>query len=264
MTKVYLAFFIYFFSISSFSQTGWIISERTGGEDFNEIVENTVFIQENKIKSTDRDHSLIIDLNNWELILLDHANAGYWTGTPSMYTEYVKKFTLDHLKEEIAKANDYDKPYLEALYEDLAMDMSMGNDVISFFGELPVEVFMTDEQERIMGYHVNHYIIYHDRRKVEEVWLTRDINPVDVYNYSKFQKFNDEMSWGHIFIDYRSSEKYIHLMNQGLPLKTVEISESGEIITIEVVNFKRTSVDENIFKIPPHYNPMEFPKSWLF
>ncbi len=263
MSKLILVLLISLLSITSYPQSGWIISEQIRGEDVDDVAETTLFIQDNKIRSSDKDHSLIVDLVEWQLTILEHKSKGYWKGTPSLYLEYVKRFTLDLIKEEMAGANDHDMPYLEALYEDLIMDIRMGSDVVSFIGELSVEVIMTNELDRILEYPVNHFIVYLDGRRVEEVWLSRDIKFRDIYDYAKFREFKDEMSWGYLFQDYRSSEKYIHLLNQGLPMKTVEFDEVAEISITRVIAVENTVIDEVVFKIPLHYRQMESPPETL-
>ncbi len=241
------------------SQTGWVISEVTSGAGTNDGIESVLYIKENKIKSVEKQQAFIIDLSRWQLTILDKHNKGYWKGTPGEYLDSVREFALGYLGEEIKRADENDRPYLEAMYQDLMLDISLGNEVISFIGELPVEIIMTDEYDRILGYPVNRFIVYADGIRVEEIWLTRETDLGDTYDYAKFRAFTDEMSWGSIFQDYRSSETYIHLQKQGLPLKTIGINENGTNSITHVVSIEKTDIPDSFFQVPPDYQPMEFP-----
>jgi hypothetical protein len=98
---------------------------------------------------------------------------------------------------------------------------------------------------------------------VEELWLTPRIKPGDVYDYEKFRAFSDEMTWGQIFQDYRSSEQYIHLLKQGLPLKTFEFDMEGLVSVTEAIRIENTDIPRNTFQIPPGYKPVTLRESGL-
>jgi hypothetical protein len=254
-----LFLFFYLMSPLLYSQAGWVITEMTTGEGTDDGIESILYIKDNKIKSVEQQQAFIIDLSRWQLTILDRHNEGYWKGTPGEYLGFVREFALGYLKEELNRADENDRPYLEAIYQDLMLDINLGNDVISFIGDLPVEIIMTDEYDRILGYNVNRFNVYADGIRVEEIWLTRDITLEGSYDYAKFRAFTDEMSWGNIFQDYRSSETYIHLQKQGLPLKTISRNENGTNSITHVVSIEKTDIPDSFFQVPPDYQPMDFP-----
>jgi hypothetical protein len=244
-----------------YSQAGWIITEQTGETTDGKGLESTLYFKDNKIRSAEINQTLIIDLNAWQLTFLYPENQGYWSGTPLEYISSFNEYALKFLEQEIQRADNDDRPYLEAIYEDLKMDIqSAGSDIISFIGELPVEVIMTNESGRILGYPVNRFLIYVDGILVEELWLTREISLKGVYDYHKFRKFTDEMSWGRIFQDYRSSEQYIHLLGQGLPLKTIEWPGNGKSLVTTVISIQKAEIPDSLFRIPPDFKPVSLPE----
>ncbi len=252
-----LLLFIFFINLINPSiQAGWIIVERTSGEGFEDAPESTLYIQNNMIKSVDHDHIMIIDLEKQLLTFINPSINGYWSGPPSGYLSYAKNVMIDYLKAEIVKADEFDKPYLQTMLEDLKFDMAQGNDVVSFIGELPLELIMTDEIDRILGYRANQYLVFLDGERIEEIWFTRDISLENEYDYGDFRSFVDKMSWGGMFQDYRSTERYIHLMKTGIPLRTIETLQDGSVIVTEVVSIEQQHIHENSFRPPSHYKPI--------
>lgn len=115
---------------------------------------------------------------------------------------------------------------------------------------------MTDEIDRILGYRANRYLVFVDDKRIEEIWFTRDISLENEYNYGDFRSFVDKMSWGSMFQDHRSTERYVHLMKTGIPLRTVETLQDGSVIVTEVVSIGQQHIPEDDFRPPFHYKPM--------
>ncbi len=256
MTRIiFLAAFI--FTAPLLSRSGWVIVEHTRHAGTDEIFESTLLIQENKVKSIDNELVLIFDLDRWLLTYVSPLKKGYWTGTPREYLEFLKKFTLKMLEEEIETATRYERPALQALYDDLKMDLELGDDAVEFIGELPVEIIMTELTDMVAGYRANRYLVYSDGTRVEELWLTPDIDLGREYDYGEFRAFIDEMSWGGMFADYRSSGEYIHLMRSGMPMRTVEEDQFGSLIVTEVVKVENRQIPPSEFDPPKGFSLME-------
>jgi hypothetical protein len=247
----------------SLARPGWVITERISGPGFEVSQENTIYIKDNRIKSIEGEHHFIFDLNNWQLTLILPSLEGYWRGTPSEFLEQSAEIALEYLKQELLRADDSDRPYLESLYEDLKMEIGQGSAGVSFIGQLPVEIVMTGRQDVILGYPVNQYVVYSDGIRVEELWLTPGIRLGDVYEYGKFRAFSDEMTWGQIFQDYRSSEQYIHLLKQGLPLRTLEFDIEGLVSVTEAIRIENTDIPASTFQVPAGYKPVTLKESGL-
>ncbi|MGF1586898.1 MAG: DUF4412 domain-containing protein [Bacteroidales bacterium] len=252
-TTAYI-FFILFAVIEI--NAGWVIIEVTTINDSDNIVENTLYIQNNTIKSVDIDHEIIFDLNNWQLTVINNELGGYWMGTPVKYLGFMKESALSYLEEQMKSAGPDEKEMLKVLYDDLKLDMSLDSDVVSFTGELPVEIIMTDNQDRILGYRVNQYRVYVDGLMAEEIWLTRDVKLDDEYDYEKFRAFMDEMSWSGLFQNYRSADSYVHLMKTGMPLRTLEETEGGAVSITEVKSIERKDIAASEFLPPSHFRLM--------
>jgi hypothetical protein len=257
--SVYLipAFIFFFPGTVTLAQPGWVITERISGPGIGDNQESILYIRDNRIKSVEGDHHFIFDLDRWQLTLLAPSMKGFWRGTPAQFMEQSAAIAIEYIRAEILLANENDKAYLEALYEDLKMEINRGNAGVSFIGELPVEIVMTGERDFMLGYPVNQYIVYVDGYRVEELWLTPGIKLGDQYEFEKFRAFSDEMSWGQIFQNYRSSQQYIHLLKQGIPLKTLELGQEGVISITEATAVEYTDIPEIIFGIPSGYKPVD-------
>jgi hypothetical protein len=129
--------------LNSLARPGWVITELISEPGIDHGQENTLYIQDNRIKSVEGEHQFIFDLNSWQLTLILPSLKGYWNGSPSEFMEQSAEIALEYLKEEIMLANDNDRPYLESLYEDLKMEVGQGTAGVSFIGQLPVEIVMT-------------------------------------------------------------------------------------------------------------------------
>lgn len=241
----------------------WIITERISGPGFEDPQENTIYIKDNRIKSVEGEYQFIFDLTGWQLTLIIPEIQGYWRGTPSEFLGQSAEIALEYLREEILKADENEKPYLQALYDDIKMETGQGNAGVSFIGQLPVDIVMTGRQDEILGYQVNQYVVYSDGLRVEELWLAPGISLGDAYDYGKFRAFSDEMTWGQIFQDYRSSDQYVHLLKQGLPLKTIEFDMEGPVSTTEAISVKNTDIAADTFQVPPGYKPVSLRESGL-
>lgn len=234
---------------------GWIIVERTTSGN-SEIAETTLYINKNVIKTEEGNINLIFDLNHSIFTVINQSLKGYWSGTPDEYLDFLKEYTIEYLEEQIRQASDAEKEELIVVYEDLKLDLLQEEDAVSFIGELPVDIVMTDNTEKILGYRANQFIVYVDGTKVEEVWLTSELKLADDYDYEAFRKFVDKMSWGSMFENYRSTENYIHLMKTGVPLRTLEDSEDGTVYITEVVNMEQSEIPVTEFRPPLNFKPM--------
>jgi hypothetical protein len=255
MLKPIAAIFILLLTVIEAS-AGWVIVEVTTNGNADNSIENTLYIQNNIIKSADLDHEIIFDLNNWQLTVINLALGGYWRGTPVRYLEFMKETTLSYLEERMMSADPDEIEILKVLYDDLKMEISHDGDVVSFVGELPVEIIMTDNQDRLLGYRVNQFRVYVDGLMAEEIWLTRDIKLGDEYDYEKFRVFMDEMSLGGLLQDYRSADSYVHLMKTGLPLRTLEETDDGTVSITEVISIERKDIASTVFLPPSTFRQM--------
>jgi hypothetical protein len=235
---------------------GWVIVEITTHGDADNRIENTLYIQNNIIKSVDNDHEIIFDLNNWQLTIINQSLEGYWRGAPAKYLEFMKTSTINYLEEMMVNADPDEKEILKVLYDDLLLDMGQNGDVVSFVGELPVEIVMTDNQDRLLGYRANQFRVYVDGLMAEEIWLTREIKIDDEYDYQKFRVFIDEMSLGGLFQDYRSADSYVHLMKTGLPLRTLEETDDGTVSITEVISIEKKDIASTLFLPPSAFRRM--------
>jgi len=254
MLKVLIVFFFLFLTLCE-SHAGWIIVERTTS-GISEITENTLYISKNVIKTEERNFNLIFDLNHSTFTVMNRNLEGYWSGTPDEYLDFVKEYTIKYLEEQIKLADEVEKEELMIIYEDLKLDLLKDEDAVSFIGELPVDIMMTDNIERILGYRANQFIVYVDGTKVEEVWLTSELKLTDEYDYEEFREFVDKMSWGSMFEDYRSSTNYIHLMKTGIPLRTVEENADGTVYVTEVTSIEQNEIPVTEFRPPLNFKPM--------
>jgi hypothetical protein len=108
---------------------------------------------------------------------------------------------------------------------------------------------MTSEQRTILGYVAKKYRLFVDGLLKEEIWLSSGIPVSKEVNLEKFRLFLNEISFGNMETDHRSSREYLHLVNSGYPLVSKEFTMEGEILT-EVVKVERKQLTAHEFHVP--------------
>jgi hypothetical protein len=245
MKKIVLPAFFFLIVVAPL-HAGWVITEKVRYPD-NTFYESTIYFQNNLIKTVDGDNMTIFDLNRRELTFLNLKTKTFWQGSAERYKREIKQITIDRISEELEEIPETQRKHYRELYENLIRDMD--NPAPAFYTDVATRVEMTSEQRTILGYVARKYRLFVDGLLKEEIWLSSGIPVSKEVNLEKFRLFLNEISFGNMETDHRSSREYLHLVNSGYPLVSKEFTMEGEILT-EVVKVERKQLTAHEFHVP--------------
>lgn len=225
---------------------GWIITEKTAYPD-KTVYETLIYFQNNLVKLVDGENVTIFDLNRRELTFLNLQTKTYWKGRVEAYKREVKEISIERIREELEKIPENQREHYRELYENLLRDMD--NPAPAFYSDVATRVEMTAEQRSILGYKTRKYQVYSHGILAEEIWLSSGIKISTEVDLEKFPLFLNEISFGNMEADHRSSREYLHLLNSGYPLISKELTGEGEILT-EVTKVERKQLPSDEFNVP--------------
>ena len=239
---------------------GWVITEKTTYPD-NTVYETIIYFQNNLVKTVDGENVTIFDLNRRELTFLNLQTKTYWKGRVEEYKREVKEITTERIREELDEIPEEQRVQYRELYENLLRDMD--NPAPSFYADVATRVEMTAEQKSILGYNTREYKLYSQGIFTEEIWLSSGIKISTEVNLERFRLFLNEISFGNMETDHRSSREYLHLVNSGYPLLSKELTGEGEIL-IEVTKVERKQLPVYEFQVPGGFEKADLSEFEIF
>ncbi len=248
--RILLAFIFVLGLNSPALKAGWIITEVIHDTDSNSAVRNTMYFQDNLIKCVEESHTVIFDLNNREITFINPELKVYWKGSLDQYVRKVKEMALEHFEKELAKASPEERPYYEAIYENLKIELEQDSNAVVFHPDVNIEIVMTDESESLLGYVARKYEIFENGFLREELWLTKEIRLSKDFDAEKFRSFINQMAWGVMSTDHQAAHEYIHLMQTGLVLRSVEYLDNGLFYRSEVLDVVQKEIPHDMFSPP--------------
>jgi hypothetical protein len=245
MKKIVLPAFFFLIIVAPL-HAGWVITEKARYPD-NTFYESTIYFQNNLVKTVDGDNVTIFDLSRRELTFLNLQTKTFWQGSAERYKREIKQITIDRISEELEEIPETQREHYRELYENLVRDKH--NPAPAFYTDVATRLEMTSEQSTILGYVARKYRLFVDGLLKEEIWLSSGISVSKEVNLEKFRLFLNEISFGNIETDHRSSREYLHLLNSGYPLISKEFTAEEEILT-EVTKAERKQLPAYEFQVP--------------
>lgn len=228
-------------------QAGWIIREVSRYSEDDKRYETTVYFQKNLIKTVDEKNVTIFDLNKHEITFLDLLKKTYWKGSMEEYKKEIVKVAIENIENQLKNIPANQRDNYRELYENLIRDLE--NPAPAFYSEVKTRVEMTNEQRTILGYSAKKYNLYAEGVLREELWLANGIKVSQEVDFEKLRILLNEMAFGEMEINHRSSREYLHLLKSGYPLLSKEFAETGEIVS-EVIQVERKQLPAEEFAIP--------------
>ncbi len=225
--------------------------------------ESRMYFQDNLFKSVEESHTVIFDLEKREITFTNPADKTYWRGSLDSCLYEIRKLTLEHFKQEVETASPEDKPFYLAIYENLKTELEQPDEPVVFQPDVQMEIVMTDETETILDYKARKYEVFVEGSLREELWLTNEVNLCEDFDTEEFRMFINDMAWDLMDFDYQSTPEYIHLMKEGLVLRSVEYFEDGSVYSTEVVDVEQKDIPRKEFSPSPDYEHVSIDKLGL-
>jgi len=244
--KVILSLFIVLF-LTSQAFAGWMVesvNRDTNGEETTEIL----YVQKNKMKSVGPEMIMITDLDKNLLYIVNPKPEFkiYWSGTPEEMRKEIEEMTKQmeeaYLKNMSPEQREQYKQYKESMKEKPKEPPT----------KKKFEVKKTSEKAIVAGYPTRKYQVWVNGELKEELWISSKIKIKDEIDLNKLEKFKEAMSGPEEEESYESSPEYMALMEQGIPLKSINYSNQGNSVN-EVKKVEKRKIPDSEFKVPKGY-----------
>lgn len=234
--------------LASNAFAGWVITQTTQDITGKEE-EQTVYLQQNKVKTVMPDGIMMFDLDKELLYLINPDKKAYWSGKPQdmkkSTEEAQKKMMEEQMKKVPPEQREAMKKYMEQMMAQKASPKK----------EVKVAVKKTGEKATVAGYSSQKYQILVNGKLREEMWLATKLKDVgaefDRAKWEKFQKALTEM--GGEEEPYSASREYLDLMEKGFSIKSVSYYEEGRKSENVTTKVEKKKIPASEFQIPKGY-----------
>ncbi|MBE0639212.1 MAG: DUF4412 domain-containing protein [Bacteroidales bacterium] len=245
MKKFHLMFILFFLSAPiANANAGWVIQVRYSDSDGN-ANEETIMIQDNKLRSNGIDGTFIFDLENDWMMVINDTNNTCWQVKISESRESYYLATRKFMDKMLVSLPPQEREMYRPLFAE--MEKMYANFDPSILDAVKIRIEKTVENEIIAGFNTNKYLVYVDDTLVEQKWLVTDLDLSNDLNLGKMVRSFKEISpiTGEDVM-YQFTETYLDLSEKGFEMRSV--NKAGEIT--EVMNIEKKLFDADLFSVP--------------
>jgi Domain of unknown function (DUF4412) len=251
------------------ASAGWVIEQieyANLGAEGSKIMQ---FISKNRLKTVGDGNTFVMDLAKNLLIAADQESRVYWSGTIDAYIQEVKSFqqaTVDLTAKQMEQALQEMPPDQRKSMEDLLKQMRATNESSPAqpAAKRPsVNVEPTTETTRLAGHQTMKFMVYADGKPYQEVWLAKGLTLKDDLDLKGLRGIQARLAQAitpHLLSrqSVENDPAYEQLLEQGFPMKIVELGEGGEPASVtEVVHLDKRDIPEREFQIPEGYRRID-------
>jgi Domain of unknown function (DUF4412) len=251
------------------ASAGWVIEQIEYANLGAEGTSTRQYIAKNRLKTVGEGNTFIMDFAKNLFTATDQENRVYWSGTVHEYVQEVKSFQQaanDLAREQMAEAMKEMPPDQRQGMEDLLQQMRGANAVSPAppAAKRPaVKVEPTAETAMLAGHKATKIMVYADGKPYQEVWLTKGLTLKADLDLKRLRSLQAKLTQA-IMIDLPGRQAveedpaYEQLLEQGYPLKIVELGEGGEPESVtEVVRIDKRDIPEREFQVPEGYRRID-------
>ena len=251
------------------ASAGWVIEQIEYANLGAEGTRTLQYIAQNRLKTVGDGNTFIMDFAKNRFIATDPENRLYWSGTIDAYVHEVRTFQQ--------AANDLAREQMEAAMKDMPPDHRKSmEDLLQQrqkahvsspsqpIAKRPtVKIEPTAETATIAGYHATRIMVYADGKPYQEVWLAKGLTLKTELDFKRLRGLQAQLTQA-IMADIPSGPAveedpaYEQLLEQGYPIKIVELGEGGEPESVtEVVRLDKRDIPEREFQVPEGYRRID-------
>jgi Domain of unknown function (DUF4412) len=248
---------------------GWVIEQVEYANLGAEGTRTLQYISKNRLKTVGDGNTFIMDFAKNLFIATDQENRVYWSGTVEVYVQEVMTFQQaanDLAREQMEEAMKEMPPDQRKSTEDLLQQLRSSNVSSPSQPEAKrpaVKVEPTAETAMIAGHQATKIKVYADSKPYQEVWLAKGLTlraDLDLKRLKGIQAQLTQAIMPNIPGRQAVEEDpaYEQLLEQGYPIKIVELGEGGapESVT-EVVRLDKRDIPEREFQAPEGYRRID-------
>jgi hypothetical protein len=251
------------------ASAGWVIEQIEYANLGAEGTRTLQYISKNRLKTVGDGNTFIMDFAKNLFIATDQENRVYWSGTVDAYVQEVKTFQQaanDLAREQMEEAMKEMPPDQRKEMEDLLQQMRSSNasSPPQPAAKRPaVKVEQTAETVTIAGHKATKIMVYADGKPYQEVWLAKGLTMKADLDLKRMRGLQAKLTQA-IMTDIPSRQSveedpaYEQLLEQGYPIKIVELGESGEPDSVtEVVRIDKRDIPEREFQVPEGFRRID-------
>jgi hypothetical protein len=247
------------------ASAGWVIEQIEYANLGAEGIGTRQYIAKNRLKTVGDGNTFIMDFAKNQFIATDEENRVYWSGTVDEYVREVTSFQQ--------AASDLARVQMEAAMKEMPPDQRKGMEDLlqQMRGANPslppvpaakqpvVRVESTAETAMMAGHQATKMMVYADGKPYQEVWIAKGLTLKNDLDLKRLKGLQAKLTQA-IMLNFPSRQTveedpaYDRLLEQGYPLKIVELGEGGEPESVtEVVRIDKRDVPEREFQVPDGY-----------
>jgi hypothetical protein len=255
--------------ISTVASAGWVIEQIEYANLGAEGTRTLQYISKNRLKMVGEGNTFMMDFAKNLFIASDQQHRVYWSGTVDVYIQEVKAFQQaanDLARAQMVEAIKEMPPDQRKAMEDLLQQMPSAN--VSSPSQpvakrAAVTIEPTAEMATIAGQKATKIMVYADGKPYQEVWLAHGLTMKADVDLKRLRDLQAQLAQA-IMANIHSSQSveedpaYTQLLEQGYPIKIVELGEGGapESVT-EVVRIDKSDIAEREFQAPEGYRRID-------
>jgi hypothetical protein len=116
-----------------------------------------------------------------------------------------------------------------------------------------VKAVKANVPEQVAGFKCEKYQIWIQQQRVEEVWLSDQIDIRSEIDLDKFLEMNAVIRGKSTTEDYEHSPEYLRLLKKGYRLRIVQYGEEEDRVVTEVKQALQLSIAAGEFEVPANY-----------
>jgi hypothetical protein len=251
------------------ASAGWMIEQIEYANLGAEGTRTLQYISKNRLKTVGDGNTFIMDFAKNLFIATDQENRVYWSGTVDAYVQEVKTFqqaSNDLAREQMEEAMKEMPPDQRKSVEDLLQQMRSSNasSPSQPAAKRPtVKVEPTAETATIAGQQATKIMVYADGKPYQEVWLAKGLTLKADLDLKRLRSLQAQLTQA-IMADIPGRQAveedptYEQLLEQGYPIKIVELGEGGEPESVtEVVRIDKRDIPDREFQVPEGYRRID-------
>jgi hypothetical protein len=251
------------------ASAGWVIEQIEYANLGADGTRTLQYISKNRLKTVGDGNTFIMDFAKNLFIVTDQENRVYWSGTVDAYVQEVKAFQQaanDLAREQMAEAMKEMPLDQRKAMENLLQQMPSANASSPSppVAKRPVvKIEPTAETATIAEHKATKIMVYADGKPYQEVWLAKGLTMKADLDLRRLRGLQAQLTQA-IMTNLPSRQAveedpaYEQLLEQGYPIKIVELGEGGEPESVtEVVRIDKRDIPEREFQAPEAYRRVD-------
>jgi Domain of unknown function (DUF4412) len=264
-----VAFWAIGLSMPMLVNAGWVIEQIEYANLGAEGTRTVQYISKNRLKTVADGNSFIMDFAKNLFLATNQEQRVYWTGSVEAYVRELKTFQQaanDLARKQMEEALKEMSPEQRQPMEELLQQMrsTTASSPAQPTAHRPVvKVEPNADTATIAGHQATKIMVYANGKPYQEVWLTKGLSLKDDLDLKRLRGMQSQLTQA--ILPTLSSRQaveedpaYERLLEQGYPVKIVELGEGGEPESVtEVVRLEKRDIPEREFQIPEGYRRID-------